>query len=162
MIILGIDPGTAIVGYGIVEKNSLGLSCLGYGCIETAPSSPPEKRLEIIYDKLNKIIKKYKPSALSVENVYFFKNVKTAMPVSQSKGVIMLAAAKKKLPVYEITPLQVKMAVTGYGRANKKQIQKMIAQILKLKKIPSPDDAADALSIAVSCANIISFCEKKS
>ena len=162
MIIIGIDPGTATTGYGVIEKNGMNLSCLSYGCIQTMPSSLPEKRLEIIYNELNKIIKKYKPIALSVENVYFFKNLKTAMPVSQSKGVIMLAAAKNKLPVYEITPLQVKMTVTGYGRANKKQVQKMIAQILKLKKPPSPDDAADALSIAVSCANIINFCEKKS
>jgi len=172
MIIIGIDPGTATTGYGVIEtpflKSSLkkpcfsqkkdplrkvkNFSCLGYGLIKTSPSLQAAERLNKLNKDLNGLIKKYQPEILAVENVYFFKNLKTAIPVSQAKGVILMTAAKKKIPVFEFTPLQMKMAITGYGRAEKKQVQGMLKILLRLDKIPSPDDAADALGIAVCCA----------
>lgn len=152
MVILGIDPGTATTGYGVI-KRSKALECLGYGVIQTSKSAPAPERLKIINDGLNKLIKKYKPEILAVENVYFFKNLKTAMPVSQAKGVILLAAAQKNIKILELTPLQVKMGVAGYGKAEKKQIQRMVQHLLSLKEVPKPDDAADALAIALCCAN---------
>lgn len=161
MIILGIDPGIAITGYGIIktggkkERKKDKIKCLGYGTIQTTSSLPAAERLKKINNELNKLIKKYRPKVLAVENIYFFKNLKTAMPVSQAKGVILLTAAKKKIPVQEFTPLQMKMALTGYGKAEKKQIQKMVKILLGLKKIPCPDDAADALGIAICCARIV-------
>ncbi|MDO8559247.1 MAG: crossover junction endodeoxyribonuclease RuvC [bacterium] len=151
MIILGIDPGTAITGYGVIEKLKT-LKCLDYGTIQTSPSSTTPERLKILSDGLDGIIKKYDPGIMAVENVYFFKNLKTALPVSQAKGVILLAAGKKGISAKEFTPLQVKMAVAGYGRAEKKQVQKMIQCLLNLKELPKPDDAADALAVAVCCA----------
>ena len=157
MVILGIDPGTATTGYGIVktkEKRKEGreLKCLNYGCIKTSLDLFDAERLKKINQELNKIINRYKPNILAIENVYFFKNLKTAMPVSQAKGVILLAAAKKKIPVHEFTPLQIKTAIVGYGRAEKKQVQKMIKIILDLEEIPKPDDAADALGAAICYA----------
>lgn len=153
MIILGIDPGTATTGYGIVKKSKI-LECLDCGVIQTSPSSSAPERLKTLNDKLNKLIKKHKPDILAVENLYFFKNLKTALPVSQAKGVILLAAAENNIPVHEFTPLQVKMGITGYGRAEKKQIQKMVQLILRLKNLPKPDDAADALAVAICCGKI--------
>ena len=159
MIILGIDPGTATTGYGIIKtinrktKNqSNGLNCehIKYGIIKTDPRFSSDQRLKKLYNELSKVIKKYQPKILVVENIYFFKNLKTAMPVSQAKGVILLAAAKNKIPTYEVTPLQVKEAVVGYGRAEKKQVQKMLKILFNLKEIPKPDDAADALAIALT------------
>ena len=152
MIILGIDPGTATTGFAIVNKTKKRIKVIKYGCIETSPNLVPGERLKIINNALNKLIRKYKPKVLAVENVYFFKNLKTAMPVSQAKGVILLTAAKKKIPVYEFTPLQVKMTVVGYGKAEKKQVQKMIKVLLNLKEVPKKDDAADALGVALCCA----------
>jgi len=151
MIVLGIDPGTATVGYGIIEKikTTKKLKALGYGCIKTSPRFTDGERLRQINNELSKLIKEYQPEILAVEKIFFFKNLKTALPVSQAKGVILLAAAKKKLPVYEFTPLQVKLTVTGYGRAEKKIVQENIKKLLKLKEIPTPDDAADALGVAV-------------
>lgn len=160
MIIIGIDPGIADMGYGIIRKsrilkNGNDLECLSYGVIQTSPSLSMPFRLKKIDEELSKLIKKHKPEALAVENLYFFKNIKTAMPVSQSKGIVLLAAAKKNIPVYEITPLQAKMTVTGFGRAEKKQVQKMLKILFSLKEIPRPDDAADALACAVCCSRII-------
>ncbi len=149
MIIIGIDPGTTTTGYGIIEKGKKNLNCLGYGLIQTNPDLPMAERLKQLNNKLDRLIQKHRPKVLVVENVYFFKNLKTAFPVSQAKGVILLTAAKKKIPVYEFTPLQVKMAITGYGRADKKQVQKMVKILLNLEEIPKPDDAADALAIAI-------------
>ncbi|MEA3293166.1 MAG: crossover junction endodeoxyribonuclease RuvC [Patescibacteria group bacterium] len=155
MIVIGIDPGIANTGFGVVDKNQNSKSknkikCLGYGLIETASCLPTTERLKKINNDLNKVINKYNPEVLAIENVYFFKNLKTAMPVSQAKGVIMFTAAKKRIPVYEFTPLQVKMAITGYGKAEKKQIQKMVKILLDLKEIPKPDDVADAIAIAMA------------
>ncbi len=152
MIILGIDPGTANTGYGLIEKSQEGIKFLACGCIKTFPDRSPQDRLNEIFNELNKLIKKYKPDILSVEKLFFFKNVKTAIPVSQAKGIILLVAAKKKIPIYEFTPLEVKMIITGYGRAQKKQVQEVIKRLLDLEKAPSPDDAADALGVAISCA----------
>jgi crossover junction endodeoxyribonuclease RuvC len=154
MVILGIDPGTATTGYGLIRKSGKkrSLKYIKCGLIETESSLTDAKRLKIIYNEIIKLIRKHKPKALAVERLYFFKNLKTAMTVSQAKGVILLAAAKKKLPIYEFTPLQVKMAITNYGRADKKQMQRMIKALLNLKKLP-PDDAADALGTAICCAN---------
>ncbi|PIR72657.1 MAG: crossover junction endodeoxyribonuclease RuvC [Candidatus Nealsonbacteria bacterium CG10_big_fil_rev_8_21_14_0_10_36_24] len=152
MIICGIDPGTATTGFGIIRKTKKKLKVIDYGCIKTSPDLCAGDRLKIINNELNKLIKKHKPNILAVENIYFFKNFKTAMPVSQAKGVILLTAAKKKIPVYEITPLQMKMAITGYGKAEKKQVQEMLKVLLNLKEAPKSDDAADALGVALCCA----------
>lgn len=148
MIILGIDPGTATTGYGIIEQKNKKIKCVDYGCIETSRILSDPQRLHIINKELKKIIKTFAPNVLAVENVFFFKNLKTAFPVSQAKGVILLTAEQKKVPVYEYTPLQVKMAVTGYGRAEKKQVQSMTQILFNLKEKPKPDDAADALAVA--------------
>lgn len=155
MKIIGIDPGTAITGFGIIECSiSEELKYLDHGCIKTSSKSETPQRLEKINRELELLLKKHKPDILAVENIYFFKNLKTAMPVSQAKGVILFTAAKQKIPIYEFTPLQVKMTITGYGRAEKKQMQEMVKIILNLKIIPRSDDAADALAIAVCCARM--------
>ena len=151
MIILGIDPGNAITGYGIIESKNGLMTALDFGCIFTEPGFPEGERLKKISNEFNKIIKKYNPELIAVESLYFFKNLKTAIPVSQAKGAILLTAARKNIPVYEFTPLQVKMTVTGYGRAEKKQVQKMVQTILKMDEMPKKDDAADALGVALCC-----------
>jgi crossover junction endodeoxyribonuclease RuvC len=154
MIILGIDPGLATTGYGIInqsEKNKKTVfECVKYGIIKTEPGVEIPQRLQIIHNGLSKIINAYQPEALVMENIFFFRNVKTVIPVSQAQGVILLAAAKKKMPVYRFTPLEVKMTITGFGRAEKKDIQNEIKRILGLDAIPKPDDAADALSVAAT------------
>ncbi len=158
MVIIGIDPGTATTGYGVVKsikgpktKAKSSLKCLDYGAIRTSPSLSPENRLKRLYLELSRLLNQYKPEIMAVERLYFFKNLKTALPVSEAKGVILLAAAKKKIKVQQLTPLEVKMGICGYGRADKKQVARMIKEILKLKEIPKPDDAADGLAIAVCC-----------
>jgi crossover junction endodeoxyribonuclease RuvC len=152
MIILGIDPGTAIIGYGLIKKDRE-ISLLDYGCITTSKELTSAERLKELHTKLEKIIKKYKPDIAAVEDIFFFKNLKTAIKVSQARGVILLAAAQQKIPVFEYTPLQIKQAITTYGRAEKIQVQKMVKLLLNLKEIPKPDDAADALAVAICCAN---------
>lgn len=157
MIILGIDPGTASTGYGVIKriknsklKNRTCFKCLSYGVIKTTPASTGPDRLKRINQELDKIIREYRPQVLAIESLYFFKNWKTAIPVSQAGGVILLTAAKKKIPVYEFTPLQIKLVVTGFGRAEKEIVQKKTQLLLKLKEIPKPDDAADALAVALA------------
>jgi len=151
MIILGIDPGTASTGYGVIKKQKGGVfKCLEYGLIKTLPTVGRGERLKSLNSQLAKLIKKHQPHIMVVERLFFFKNLKTALPVSQAEGVILFTAAKKKIPVYQFTPLQVKMVVTGYGRAEKKDVQIKIRRLLKLKEIPRPDDAADALAIALT------------
>jgi len=154
MIILGIDPGTATTGFGVIKKSKQNIKVIDYGCIETLPGLGDGERLKIINNELIKLIKKHQPKIMAVENLFFFKNLKTAMPVSQAKGVILLTAAKKKVPVVEFTPLQVKMVITGYGKAEKKQVQRMIQTMLCLEEKPKDkakrkDDATDALGIAL-------------
>jgi len=159
MRILGIDPGTARMGYGIVDSEKKKqretpstLSCVAFGCLETDKTMGAGERLAVLEKGLFKLIKEYKPDVVAVETLFFFKNNKTVMAVSEARGVVLLTAAKKKLPTFEFSPLQVKMTVSGYGRADKKQVQRMIAKTLFLEDIPRPDDAADALSIAVPCS----------
>ena len=153
MIILGIDPGYAIVGYGVLEYKNNHFKTIDYGAITTEAGTDFNRRLEIVYDELSSLMEKYKPDAMSVEKVFYNSNAKTVIDVSQARGVIMLAAQKHKIPVFEYTPLQVKQSVVGYGRAEKKQIQEMIKRILFLEKVPKPDDTADALAMAVCHAH---------
>ena len=164
MIILGIDPGTASTGYGIVKtlsgKKTFNISnksektrdfqCLDYGVIQTDSNSNSGERLKKINNELSRIVKKYKPEVLAFESLYFFKNLKTAIRVSQAGGVILLMAARKKLLVREFTPLQVKLAITGNGWADKKEVQKKVKKIFNLKEAIKSDDAADALAIALT------------
>jgi crossover junction endodeoxyribonuclease RuvC len=153
-IILGIDPGIADTGFGLIEKISGGkISCLAYGSIKTKAGMPMAERLEILSDELEKIIKKYQPALAAIEELFFQNNAKTAIIVGEARGVILLACRKNRLPIVELTPLQVKQTISGYGRADKNQVQKMVKLLLKLKEIPKPDDAADALAIAISAVN---------
>ncbi|MCX6720850.1 MAG: crossover junction endodeoxyribonuclease RuvC [Candidatus Staskawiczbacteria bacterium] len=163
MIILGIDPGSVIVGYSIIKKHTAQrLEVVDFGCIITDKFATTGERLKHIYKEVNKLIEKYKPGVMSVETLFFFKNLKTVMPVSQTRGVILLAAAEKKLLTYEFTPLQMKMAITGYGRAEKKQIKQMIEKTVDIsgfdlkKNNRKKDDAYDALGVAI-CAAIKSY-----
>ncbi len=149
MRILGIDPGYAIVGWGVVEYRSNHFQTVGYGAITTNAGVEFTRRLEEIYDDMTALIERYRPDAMSVEKLFFNTNTTTAIMVAEARGCILLAARKAGLPVYEYTPLQVKQAVTGYGRAEKKQIQEMTRILLNLEKVPKPDDTADALALAV-------------
>ncbi|OIO48540.1 MAG: crossover junction endodeoxyribonuclease RuvC [Parcubacteria group bacterium CG1_02_40_82] len=153
MIILGIDPGTAILGYGCIEAAKNKNRLIGYGCLKTPKNLNDAARLKILYQGITKLIKKFKPDYLALEEIFFFKNSKTVIGVSQARGITILAAANLDIPVIEFTPLQVKQAVTGYGRAEKQQVQKMIKVLLCLKEIPKPDDAADALATAICAAH---------
>ncbi len=155
MIIVGIDPGTATTGFGVIKKTNKELVCLDYGVIKTKAGQDSEKRLRKIYLDLRKILKKNNPDCLGVENIYFFKNLKTGLPVSEAKGVIMLAAAQKKIPLKQLTPLEVKMGICGYGKASKKQVQRMVKKTLNLKKLPKPNDAADALAVAICSSRLV-------
>lgn len=149
MIILGIDPGYAIVGFGVLEYKNNHFSVIDYGAITTDAGTPFNRRLEYIYDELTVLLEKYRPDAMSIEKLFYNSNAKTVIDVSQARGVIMLAAQKCGVPAFEYTPLQVKQSVVGYGRAEKKQVQEMIKRILFLEKVPKPDDTADALAMAI-------------
>lgn len=149
MIALGIDPGTAITGYGAVEENNRKLIHLSHGVIKTPKEMPDSRRLEEIYENLIKIINEFNPDVVAIEELFFNKNVATAISVGQARGVAMLAAAKSKVEVKSYTPLQVKQAIVGYGRAEKNQVQSMVKVFLDLAEIPKPDDAADALAVAL-------------
>ena len=153
MIILGIDPGYAIVGYGVIDYRNNHFKVIDYGAILTDAKTPFNERLETIYDRLTQIITLHSPEVMSVEKVFYNSNAKTVIDVSQARGVIMLAAQKNRLPVFEYTPLQVKQSVVGYGRAEKNQVQEMVRRILALEKVPKPDDTADALAMAVCHAH---------
>ncbi|MFA5729774.1 MAG: crossover junction endodeoxyribonuclease RuvC [Candidatus Paceibacterota bacterium] len=160
MIILGIDPGTATTGFGVIEykkKNKKQIVCLDYGIIQTSPKQTVGERLIQLNFDLNEIIKKYKPEMAAVESLFFFKNLKTAMPVSQARGVILYTLSKKNVPFIELTPQQAKTSVTGYGKATKNQVQKMVQNLLCLEELPKPDDAADALALAICCADKCKF-----
>ena len=149
MIVLGIDPGYAIVGCGIVEYKSNHFRMLAYGAITTQAHTPFNERIEKIYDEADELIKRYKPDAMAIEKLFFNTNQKTVIDVAQARGALVLAAQKNGVPIFEYTPLQVKQSVVGYGRAEKKQVQEMIRIMLNLEKIPKPDDAADALAMAI-------------
>ncbi len=153
MISLGIDPGIATTGYGIIKNGTNSFSCLDYGTIKTHKESSSSRRLYILKKEISLLIKKYSPDTVAIEKVYFFKNLKTALPVSQAKGVIMVAVEEAGISLQEFTPLEVKQGVTGYGKAEKEQVQRMIQSILNLKEKPHPDDAADALGVAICGIN---------
>ena len=153
MIILGIDPGLATVGYGVIEYNEGKFRMLDTGAIETPAGIDVELRLGMIYDDLCELTDMYHPQALSVEELFFNTNQKTAIGVAEARGVILLAAVKKGVEIFEYTPLQVKQSVVGYGRAEKQQVQEMVRIILNLPKVPRPDDAADALALAICHAH---------
>ena len=152
MKILGIDPGIARCGWAIVESQNSKIQVLGYGCIETSPKSLIEERLEQVYLQVSKIIKTYKPGVLSIEELFFSSNAKTAFVVGQARGVVLLAASQNRLKTAIYTPLQVKLAVTGYGRAEKTQVEDMVKILLKLKTAPKLDDTSDALAVAITHA----------
>ncbi|MDP3900630.1 MAG: crossover junction endodeoxyribonuclease RuvC [bacterium] len=152
-IILGIDPGIATTGFGVIAVSGQNLKLVDYGCILTKAGEAHSVRLKEIHDQLRGIIEKYQPDAGAVEKLFFASNVKTALTVGEARGVVMLTICQHKIPVYEYTPLQVKQAVSAYGKADKKQVQKMVKLLLNLKDIPKPDDAADALAVAITCAN---------
>lgn len=153
MIILGIDPGLAIVGWGVVDYRGSKFEVLGYGSIQTPAGMPTEQRLCAIYEGLAEIIKKYRPEQMAVEELFFNTNQTTGIRVAEARGVILLCATRLGVPVFEYTPLQVKQAVVGYGRAEKKQVITMVTMFLGLKSPPKPDDTADALAIAVCHAH---------
>ena len=151
--VLGIDPGTATTGFGLIQESKNDLELVDYGIITTPPDLAMEKRLQIIYKKVLELIDLHQPDSCAVEKLFFQRNVTTAITVGQARGVILLALAEKNIRCAEYTPLEVKQAVTGYGVANKKQVQLMVQSILNLKQIPKPDDAADALAIAICHAH---------
>jgi len=149
-LVLGIDPGIGTVGYAVMEKvNAVSQKLYTYGCITTPTKTPVSDRLVILHEKLNVIIKKHKPGLLVIERLFFNTNVTTAITVGQAMGVIMLTSARSGMRVEEVTPLQVKSTLTGYGRAEKGQVQRMVMAQLGLKKKPTPDDAADAIAVAL-------------
>ena len=158
MRILGIDPGTAICGYGCVEWIQGRLRPIAYGAIRTGPELPLEKRLLLIHERLQKLLTELQPERIGVEQLFFNRNVTTAMAVGQARGVILLAAAQANLPNEEYTPGQIKQAVTGYGKADKGQVTGMTVRLLGLKETPKPDDVADALAIAICTAHC---CEQR-
>ena len=152
-IILGIDPGIADTGFGVIRKEKNCLTCLDYGTIKTSAKASLSDRLEILSCELTKIIKKYNPEAIAVEQLFFCKNVKTALTVGHARGIVLLTAKQHQIEPLEFTPLQVKQAVSAYGKASKLQVQKMVKLLLNLKELPKPDDAADALAIAICASN---------
>ena len=153
MLILGIDPGTTTVGYCLLQKDGRDIKLVEADAIKTVPKLEQAEKILIISDKLKKIIDIHRPSVLAIEKVFFFKNNKTAMSVAEAKGAIILTAKNLGLKVYEYTPLEVKMALTGYGRADKKQVEYMVKNVLKLETTPKLDDITDAMAIAITCAN---------
>lgn len=157
MIILGIDPGLAMVGYGLIEYKGNRYRTLDYGCIRTEANLNHPERLKIIYQDLSDLIDKYNPSDIAIEELFFNKNVKTAIKVGQARGVEILAGVNKGKDIYEYTPLQIKQSVVGYGRAEKRQVQEMVKLLLNLKEIPKPDDAADALAVAICHSSCLNF-----
>lgn len=153
MRIIGIDPGYAIVGFGILEYNRAQFQVVDYGAVTTPADMDFNSRLLEIYSDLCYILDKFKPDFLAIERLYFTSNQKTAIDVAQARGIVLLAARQRNIEIFEYTPLQVKQSVTGYGKAVKKQVQEMTTRILKLSEIPKPDDTADALAIAICHAH---------
>ncbi len=149
MVVFGIDPGYAIVGWGAIKVQANAYYPLGFGAVETEAHTDFNQRLEIIYDDIYAILQRCRPDALAIEKLYFQTNKTTAIKVAQARGVTLLAAQKLRIPVFEYTPLQVKTAVTGYGKAKKPQVMEMTRRLLKLPEVPKPDDTADALAIAI-------------
>jgi crossover junction endodeoxyribonuclease RuvC len=153
LIVLGIDPGTAATGYGVVERSGSRLRAVDYGCLETLSTQEFPRRLLEIHGAITELITTHQPDMLGVERLFFNRNVQTAFAVGQARGVVLLAAAEAGLPVFEYGPHEVKMAVTGYGRADKAQVQRMVQVVLGMAVLPRPDDAADALAVAICLAH---------
>ena len=149
MVILGIDPGYAIVGWGVIDYTANRFQVIAFGAVTTEAKTPFNERLETVYDGIQDIINKYKPDALAIEKLFYNTNAKTVIDVAQARGVIVLAVENAGVPIFEYTPLQVKQSIVGYGRAEKQQVQEMTRMFLHLDKIPKPDDAADALALAI-------------
>lgn len=160
MIILGIDPGYAIVGYGVVEMKGGNFTALDYGVITTPQSESISVRLSMIAEQLKAILKKYNPDAVAIEELFFSANRKTGIMVAEARGVILLCCAEACGNLFEYTPMQIKQAMTGYGGADKQQIQQMVKLLLRLKSIPRPDDAADALAVALCHGQSSNFADK--
>jgi len=154
-IIIGIDPGIADTGFGIIKKTGSDLKLIAYGSIKTNKKNDLGKRLLELEKHLKTLLKKYQPNRAVIEKLFFCNNQKTALTVGQARGVIILTVEKEQIPIIELTPLQVKQGITGYGKAEKKQIQQIVKMILKLKKIPQPDDASDALAMAICGSNFL-------
>ena len=153
MIILGIDPGYAIVGIGVIDYTGNKFKVLNYGAITTKAGTPTSARINKIYEELNNYLRQYRPEAVAMEKLYFNTNQKTAIDVAQARGAMVACIAGKGIPIYEYTPLQIKQAVTGYGRSEKQQIQAMVKMLLNLPCVPKPDDAADGLAVAICHAH---------
>ena len=160
MKILGIDPGVAIVGYGVITNECGKLKPVDFGQVNSPAHTPLAKRLKMIYDGITQLITIHKPDVMAVEELFFNTNVKTAIAVGHARGVILLAAQNNNIPIFEYTPLQIKQAVVGYGRADKNQVQQMVKMFLNLKEVPKPDDTADALAVAICHAHSASLADK--
>jgi crossover junction endodeoxyribonuclease RuvC len=154
---MGIDPGIAILGYGVLEYKGNSFRVIDYGAVTTAAGTPMSLRLKMIHEQLAELLEQHKPDAFAVEELFFNKNIKTALTVGHARGVAVVTAANRNIPIYEYTPLQVKQAVAGYGRAEKKQMQQMVKILLNLKEPPKPDDVADALAVAICHGNSSNF-----
>ena len=166
MIILGIDPGLAIIGWGAIKYDGARFQTLGYGSIQTPAGIPTEERLSMIYSGMCQLIEKYQPNEMAVEELFFNTNITTGIRVAEARGVILLAAQQRSVNISEYTPLQVKQAVVGFGRAEKKQVISMVTMLLNLPKPPKPDDTADALAIAIchahsGCSKIAAYYNQK-
>ncbi|MCQ2442921.1 MAG: crossover junction endodeoxyribonuclease RuvC [Oscillospiraceae bacterium] len=149
MVILGIDPGVGTIGFGVIEAERGQNRLIQYGVITTPPGTPLDQRLVQIYEDMKKLLTLFRPDEVAIEELFFSKNITTGISVAHGRGVILLAAAESGLPIYEYTPMQVKQSVAGYGKAEKKQVMLMTQRLLNLKQIPRPDDAADALALAI-------------
>lgn len=160
MIVLGIDPGTASVGYGIVERTGSRLRAVDYGCLTTSPDAPLADRLHHIHALVAELIETHTPDVVAVERLFFSRNAQTALAVGQARGVVLLAAAQAAVPVREATPNEVKSGVTGYGAADKGQVARMVTVILGLSEVPTPDDTADALATAITIANSVDVADR--
>lgn len=154
MIILGIDPGYAIVGWGVIKAEGNKFTLLDYGAVTTPAHTPMPRRLNLVFDGINEIISKYKIDAVAIEELFFNTNSKTVIEVGEGRGVILLAVERAGIPIFEYTPLQVKQGVCNYGRAEKKQVMEMVRRLLGLKTVPKPDDAADGLALAICHYNM--------
>ena len=158
MIILGVDPGLSLTGWGLIQAADRNkISLVGYGCIRTKPSQKLGERVKSIYQDLLNIIQAHKPEALALEELFFSKEARTVAAVAQARGVVLLSAAVSNIPIYEYNPRHVKISITGYGSADKNQMQQMVKALLKMKEIPKPDDAADALAIAMCHLNTVKW-----
>ena len=160
MVILGIDPGIAIMGYGLVETSGSRVKYLTHGCIYTTPDMAMPDRLCALYDGVKQLYQQFQPEAVAIEELFFAKNVKTAITVAHARGAIVLACQKCGIPMFEYTPKQVKQSIVGYGHADKKQVQYMVKTLLHMHEIPKPDDAADALAIAIGHSYVAKRCEE--